>query len=250
MEAAFEAAGRVVATRPRTAAATVSSAAAALVNAYREKADPAMDGWISALASHFAAFELLFREARPESDSESGAEGLLEDVRTELRLAREARERRERDAQRRLEEEQRRLDREARERQQEEQRRELERQQQARALAQREAEAKAVALTARGSAAGVKATAPERPPGALQPGIPPEPIDSEPLLPGTPLPTLVDYVRFMKELSAGVDVLQLFSSRGLTAQSWSVLVSGWSAILGGRLEVVLRFGRLMAAPWA
>ncbi|HLL54693.1 MAG TPA: hypothetical protein VK447_14165 [Myxococcaceae bacterium] len=252
VEAAFSAAEAIVDRKPRSAVAAVSRAAAALVNAYRDNPAPGMDAWIETLAARFSTFEPRFRSAQPESDSESGAENLLDDVHTELRLAAEARERREEDARREREREQRRLQQEARQREAEAQQREMERQLQAqaepRAKAQREAAAQAEAMAAQVAAAVARAVPPKSD-GPLQPRIPAEPIDSEPLLAGTPLPTLVDYVRFMKQMSGGADVMQLFAANGLSVQTWPVVVSGWSAILGARTDVGMRFGALMAAPW-
>lgn len=260
VEATFDAAERIVDTHPRTAIAAVSRAAAVLVNAYREEPEPAMDAWVDTLRTRFAPFERRFRSARPESDSETGAENLLEDVETELRLAAEARDRREASARwaqeqarrrqeeaerQRREEEQRRQEREERERQLEVQRRQAEEQRQAQARAQQDADAMAARI-----AEAVAKAIPKTPSGPLQPRIPLEPLDSEPLLAGTPLPTLVDYVRFMKQMSTGTDVMQLFAAHGLTVQTWPAIVNGWSAILTARTDVGMRFGALMAAPWA
>jgi hypothetical protein len=90
--------------------------------------------------------------------------------------------------------------------------------------------------------------APEVPLPFLRPRILSKPIDSEIIVPGKALPTLLDYVRLVKSMSLG-DPLKAFSSAGLDMASWAAEATAWGQAMVGRQELGLRFGELMTAPW-
>jgi hypothetical protein len=82
----------------------------------------------------------------------------------------------------------------------------------------------------------------------LSPRIPEKPIDREALFPGKCLPTLLDYVRLLKLMGQG-DPLKAMADVGLDIATWPAEATAWGQAMVGRLELGLRFGELMAAPW-
>jgi hypothetical protein len=92
------------------------------------------------------------------------------------------------------------------------------------------------------------ALGPETLPKALHPRIALKPIDREVLFPGQALPTLLDYVRLLKDMGRG-DPLKAMASAGIDMATWAAVANAWGQVLVGRLELGLRFGELLAAPW-
>jgi hypothetical protein len=82
----------------------------------------------------------------------------------------------------------------------------------------------------------------------LHPRIDTKALDSEPIFPGKALPTLLDYVRLLKTMGLG-DPLKAMASVGLDVAGWTAEATAWGQALTGRLELGLRFGELMTAPW-
>ncbi len=84
---------------------------------------------------------------------------------------------------------------------------------------------------------------------SLHPRLAPSPLDGEPVFPGAALPTLVDYVRVLKALSAG-DPVHVIAAAGLDMSSWSAEVTAWGQAMLQRHELGLRFSQLLSAPWS
>lgn len=82
----------------------------------------------------------------------------------------------------------------------------------------------------------------------LQPDLVPAPLDDEAVC-AEPIPTLRDYARVIKQLSAGGDVMALLAAYGLDPAGWSACVTGWQQVLTTRQDLMLRFGALMQASW-
>ncbi len=248
----FSAAEEVVGSQPRIASLAVFYAAAALANAFRAGED-GLASEAERFLKWFPAFEDRVLSTPAEEDDRAPQRPFLEELHTEVRLMRErldamreAEDRQwQREMQQRVAESRRRdLERQAREaeREAEEARRTAEEIRRA-VEAQRMAdEAARAALEAQ---RGVEAEALL---GSLRPRIAYKPIDHEPIFPGQPLPTLLDYVRLLKEMGLG-DPLKAMASAGLDVTSWSAMATAWGQAMVGRLELGLRFGELMAAPW-
>ena len=55
-------------------------------------------------------------------------------------------------------------------------------------------------------------------------------------------------MRLIKGLSLG-DPLKAIAVAGLDMSSWAALATAWGQAMMGRVELGLRFGELMLAPW-
>ncbi|MEZ4398998.1 MAG: hypothetical protein R3B06_03220 [Kofleriaceae bacterium] len=91
---------------------------------------------------------------------------------------------------------------------------------------------------------------PRSPTAPLEPQVPLEPLDTEPMFAHLPLPTLLDYVRATVRIQRGADVMALFAELGLDAASWAACAQAWSGRLGTHAALGQRFMTLLAAPWA
>jgi hypothetical protein len=254
----FSAAADMVVTVPRTASLAVFYAASALANAFRRGEDtlaPEAERFLE----WFPGFERRVKATPPEKDERAPWKDFLEDLHTEARLIRERFEAIREEEERRVEQERRRQEQEARRQEQERQAREAE---QAAAEARRQAEA--MQRAAEETRRAMEAQRAEqmarlereygRPMGtedalrALRPRIESKPIDSELLFPGKALPTLLDYVRLLKGMGLG-DPMKAMAAAGVDIVSWAAEATAWGQALAGRMELGLRFGELMAAPW-
>ncbi|MFP2912436.1 hypothetical protein ACLESD_46935, partial [Pyxidicoccus sp. 3LFB2] len=230
---------------PRSTSHAVFHAAAALANTLREGHDvliPEAERFLP----WFPGFERRVRAA-PVPEGEASYHGdLLEHLQVEVRLMREYLDQKEEEQARAREAELRRVVEASRrrdmERQAEIRRQELERQKEA---AWRDAERQQPAVHPPVVHAAALAAF------TLRPQLPGRPLDDEVILPEARLRTLMDYVLLLKQLSGGgADVLAVFAAHGLTVESWTAECTAWGQALTGRLELGLRFGELMAAPWA
>ncbi|WP_164008601.1 hypothetical protein [Pyxidicoccus trucidator] len=233
---------------PRSTSHAAFYAAAALANTLREGHD-ALIPEVERFLPWFPDFERRVRAAPVPEGESSYHRDLLEDLHVEVRLMREYLDRKAEDDAREREAELRRVVEESR-------RRDLERQAELRRVVEesrrRDLERQAddarrqepaLHLPAMHIAALAAFT--------LRPQLPGRPIDDEVILPDARLPTLMDYVLLLKQLSGGgADVLAVFAAHGLTVESWTAEATAWGRAMTGRMELGLRFGELMAAPWA
>ncbi|MBS2022658.1 MAG: SMI1/KNR4 family protein [Deltaproteobacteria bacterium] len=70
-------------------------------------------------------------------------------------------------------------------------------------------------------------------------------IASQVLMPGTKLPTLGDYVAFMKEVQRG-DMMGALSRRGMTMMDYGGVAAKWGQLIGSRPDLTAEFGRLLS----
>lgn len=245
----ISAAADVLALQPRTASLAVFYAAAALDNAFRAGADE-LAPEVERFLEWFPAFERRVQTTPPETDDRAPRRDFLEELHTEVRLMRERLDalREEEDRQRKAE---------LRRKEEETRRRDLERQaqeaEQAAEEARRKAEETRRALEAQRAEQAVHQRPeterlPEPTLKRLNPRIDTKAIDLEPLFPGKALPTLLDYVRLLKTMGLG-DPLKAMAEVGLDVAGWTAEATAWGQALTGRLELGLRFGELMTAPW-
>jgi len=160
----------------------------------------------------------------------------IEDIETSIRLALRPREQRanaDRDARERAERE-----REQRARE-EEIRLMVEQQRHAAEEAQRRQQEMLAALQGGASNA---------PSGTSQPKIEIESVDREPFF-GAPLPTLIDYTRFMVRVRHGGDVMAVMAEHCLDPMAFSTVAAAWTQLITKRPDLAARFGALMAATW-
>jgi hypothetical protein len=247
----LSAAEDVVAHQPRTASLAVFYAAAALANAFRGGAD-ALAPEAGRFLEWFPGFEQRLQAAPGEVDDRAPRRLFLEEIHTEVRLMRErldaAREEEDwkwqKQMRRRVEESRRKdLERQARdaERAEEEARRTAEELQRAIEADRHAAELQRMQAALQPWDTAVSLT-------VLRPRIVGKPIDIEVIFPGKALPTLLDYVRLLKSLGLG-DPMKAITSAGLDMASWAAEATAWGNAMVGRLELGLRFGELMTAPW-
>jgi len=248
----------VVAFKPRTASLAAFYAVSALANAFRSGAD-ALAPEAERFLEWLPGFEQRVRTTPAEADDRAPQRDFLEELHTEARLIRERFDAMREEEEWRRKQEQRRQEQEARRLEQERQVREA---QQAAAEAQRKAEelqraaeeTRRVLEAQRAEQAARLDREYGRPMGteeglrALRPRIESKPIDSEPLFPGKALPTLLDYVRLLKGMSLG-DPMKAMAAAKIDMTSWAAEATAWGQALAGRLELGLRFGELMSAPW-
>jgi cellulose synthase operon protein C len=239
LRALWDAAEELVATRPRTASLSVSKGAMALRNALESRdADVVgvLDGELEHFEARFPAFERRVL-ATPSPPEESDVHrDFLDDTHGALRMMRERRERR-------REAEEREREREIARKVAESRRRDQERQAED---ARRAAEAQAAVREQQEVLARVEA---QRLLVTLQPRVPPAPVDREVLFPQSAFPTLVDYARMIKAMQRGADVMKLFDTLGLTPVTWAAQANAWGQMMVGRMELAMRFGELLQAPW-
>lgn len=72
------------------------------------------------------------------------------------------------------------------------------------------------------------------------------PLDTEPLLPEQPISTLRDYAALLRAMRSGADVLALFEQYGLSPTTWGACATAWSAVMTKRLDVAMRFAKLLS----
>jgi hypothetical protein len=221
---------------PRSTSLAVSYAAAVLSGELRSGAD-ALAPEAERFLAWFPDFERRVLAAPPAEGESSYHRHFLEDLHVDVRLMRERLVRLREDAERAREEELRRKVAESR-RRDEERRAEA-----ARLDAERRAE------EARIHSAKLLASLPPVTTVLPLPGVPGLPIDDEVILDGARLPTLMHYVRLLKAMSGGADVLALFAAHGLTVETWTVECNAWGQAMIRRPDLAMRFGALMAAPW-
>ncbi|RKH61055.1 hypothetical protein [Corallococcus aberystwythensis] len=243
LRALWDAAEELVGTRPRTASLSVSKGAMALRNGL-ESRDAQVLQVLDVELDHFEAWLPAFETrvvTTPSPPEESNVHrDFLDDTHTALRMMRERRDRRRDDEAR---ERQREIDRQVAEsrRRDQERRAEVER----RAAEEREAR-QAVERAQQETLARVEA---QRLLVTLQPRVPLKPVDREVVFPESAFPTLVDYARMIKALQRGGDVMKLFETLGLTPATWAAQANAWGQVMVGRMELGMRFGELLGAPW-
>ncbi|RKH47271.1 hypothetical protein D7Y23_22175 [Corallococcus sp. AB050B] len=243
LRALWDAAEELVGTRPRTASLSVSKGAMALRNGL-ESRDADVLTALDAELEHFEAWLPAFEQrvlATPSPPEESNVHrDFLDDTHNALRMMQERRERRrEAEAYAR----QREIDRQVAE----SRRRDQERQ---RELQRREAEALQARMAAeREQQETLSRVEAQRLLVTLQPRVPLKPVDSEVVFPESAFPTLVDYARMIKAMQRGGDVMKLFDTLGLTPVTWAAQANAWGQAMVGRMELGMRFGELLSAPW-
>jgi hypothetical protein len=77
--------------------------------------------------------------------------------------------------------------------------------------------------------------------------VDPARIDREVVFPGMPLPTLAEYVAFMKAVSAAANPMAVIASHGMTLDSYAACVSRWGQLLGASDMFALRYSQLIEA---
>jgi hypothetical protein len=232
------------ATHPCTAARAAANLASHTVNAYRaEPQNDDLQNAVARLKSYYPQLIDAFDSARPVDSQEGRFSHVIEQIDTELRIAAEAEERHQELLERERERETRERDRELREMARVEEALERERE-----MAARQAEARALAL-ARAAAAAVGVQL-DVGPKQIMPNIPLEGIDREPLFMDQPLPTLLDYVGFLKAMSLGGDIMKLMSERGMDPMQWGACATAWSTAMQTRPNLAMRFAALFQATWS
>jgi hypothetical protein len=179
-----------------------------------------------------------------------------EDLDVDVRLIREAQERRNADAASAAERAER--DRRAAQaaedarRQAEEARRQAEEARRRAEEARRRAEdelRRHLATVAGGSGAGAGAAGGLR--GPLMPAIAPDPIDDEVFFASLPAPSLLAYARMFKRLTSGApDAMQSLAAEGVSMEMIAVINQTWSTLFARRTDLAIRFSTLIAAAWA
>ncbi|NTX54198.1 hypothetical protein HUA74_30200 [Myxococcus sp. CA051A] len=228
---------------PRSTSHAVSSASAPLNNALRQGHDfliPDVERFMAWLPD----FERRVREA-PVAEAESSYHrDLLEDIHVDVKMMGEYLERR------RDEEERRRQD-ELRRRVEESRRRDQQRQME---LAQLEADRirqEQEAHRARLMSAVAQMGTPMSPERWFQssPRVDAQDLDTEVILPGATLGTLLEYARVLKAMSVCGNSLEVFEARGLSIADWSTEAQAWIQAMMRRPELSVRFAQLLTAPW-
>ncbi|NOK17581.1 hypothetical protein [Corallococcus carmarthensis] len=243
LRALWAAAEELVGTRPRTASLSVSKGAMALRNGL-ESHDAQVLQVLDAELEHFEAWLPAFEKrvlATPSPPEESNIHrDFLDDTHGALRMMRERRERRREDAEYAR---QREIDRQVAESRRRDQERRAE---DARRAAEELNARQAVERAQQETLARVEA---QRLLVTLQPRVPLKPVDREVLFPESAFPTLVDYARMIKALQRGGDVMKLFETLGLTPVTWAAQANAWGQAMVGRMDLGMRFGELLGAPW-
>ncbi len=70
-------------------------------------------------------------------------------------------------------------------------------------------------------------------------------LDNEELLPGTPLPTLAIYCRFMKSMGEAANPMERMAAAGVTLEQYLQCVSAWGEIISRRSDVAIRYSQLL-----
>ncbi|MFY2562574.1 hypothetical protein ACN469_33575 [Corallococcus terminator] len=236
---------------PRSTSHAVSSASSLLNNALRQGND-----FLIIEVGHFLEwlpdFERRVREAPVQEAESSYHRDLLEDIHVDVKMMgeylqrlRDEEEQEHQDELRRRVEESRRRD----------QQRQIELAQREAELAQREADRvreEQEAHRARLMSAVAQMGPPASPTRMLQasPQVDEQSLDTEVILPGAQLGTLLDYARVLKAMSDGGNALEVFEARGLSIAAWSTEAQAWMQAMQRRPELGMRFAQLLAAPWA
>ncbi|AGC42196.1 hypothetical protein MYSTI_00847 [Myxococcus stipitatus DSM 14675] len=76
------------------------------------------------------------------------------------------------------------------------------------------------------------------------------PLDSEVVLPGVALETLMDFARVLQALRTQSDALEVFSAHGLSVEEWSAQAKDWGQVMTQRRDLCLRFAELLEATWS
>ncbi|MCY0998742.1 hypothetical protein OWM54_16505 [Myxococcus sp. MISCRS1] len=238
-------------TWPRSTSHAVFLAAAPLAGALRSGHDALVPDAERFLA-WFPGFEArVLSAASPETES-SYQRDLLEDLHVEVRLMREALERRAEEAEALRQAELRRRVEESRRRDQERQlelaRLEVE------AAAHEAARARAEQEAHQARLADALARLGPRPAQLRRFDASPQvellPIDVEVIFPGATMASVLDYSRILKALSMGDDALEVFAANGLSVTSWGTEGRAWGEAMIRRPELGLRFSQLFHAPWS
>ncbi|MFY1827652.1 hypothetical protein ACN47A_17155 [Myxococcus fulvus] len=236
---------------PRSTSHAVFLAAAPLAGGLRSGHDALVPDAERFLA-WFPGFEARVLAApSPEAES-SYQRDLLEDLHVEVRLMREALERRAEEAesqrqaelQRRVEESRRR----DRERQLELARREAEVAEQEAERARAEQEAHQARLADALARLGPRPVQTRR--FDASPRVEPLPMDVEIIFPGATMASVLDYSRILKALSVGGDSLEVLAANGLSVTAWGTEARAWVDAMMRRPELSLRFSQLFHAPWS
>lgn len=83
---------------------------------------------------------------------------------------------------------------------------------------------------------------------AAQPGIDLEPIDREIFFSSLPARSLLDYARLFKRMTSG-DPMPALAAEGVTLEMMGVISQTWTALFARRTDLALRFSQLITAPW-
>jgi len=91
---------------------------------------------------------------------------------------------------------------------------------------------------------------PRTPASPLAPELELEPIDREIFFPQLPAPTLLEYARLFKRLTSGdPEVMQSLAAVGVPMEMIAVVNQTWSTLFASRIDLAMRFSRLIAATW-
>nr|BDT31258.1 hypothetical protein MFMH1_09270 [Myxococcus sp. MH1] len=238
-------------TWPRSTSHAVFLAAAPLAGALRSGHDALVPDAERFLA-WFPGFEArVLAASSPEAES-SYQRDLLEDLHVEVRLMREALERRAEEAEALRQAELRKRVEESRRRDQERQlelaRLEVEAAALEAAQARAEQEAHQARLAEALARLGPRPTQLRR--FDANPQVELLPIDVEVIFPGATMASVLDYSRILKALSMGDDALEVFAANGLSVTSWGTEGRAWGEAMIRRPELGLRFSQLFHAPWS
>jgi hypothetical protein len=240
--------------RPKTALLLFARVSQEVCNAFRNERSEETVAAVAALREGWRALEPALADAAPDAESERDFDYLRGHVTEALELisrhereqaeraaeqAKRARERAEAEAERAREAAARKAEEAHRAAQLEALRRKLESEREAAEAARQERLGHEASPTASGGE-GV---------AHLEPDLAAIPLDDEPLG-AAPLPTLRDYVRFMKRLSTGSDAMLLFQAYGMEPASWAACASGWQKVFLSRQDAMLRFAALLQATWS
>ncbi|WP_426748166.1 hypothetical protein VZQ01_14880 [Myxococcus faecalis] len=236
---------------PRSTSHAVFLAAAPLAGALRSGHDALVPDAERFLA-WFPGFEArVLAASSPEAES-SYQRDLLEDLHVEVRLMREALERRAEEAEALRQAELRKRVEESRRRDQERQlelaRLEVEAAALEAAQARAEQEAHQARLAEALARLGPRPTQLRR--FDANPQVELLPIDVEVIFPGATMASVLDYSRILKALSMGDDALEVFAANGLSVTSWGTEGRAWGEAMIRRPELGLRFSQLFHAPWS
>ena len=235
---------------PRSTSHAASYASSRLNHALREGNDFLIPD-VERLLEWLPDFERRVRDAAvPEAES-SYHRDLLEDIHVDVKMMGEY-------LQRQRDEEEERRQAELRRRVEESRRRDQQRRIE---LAQREAEAaqreadrvreEQEEHRARLMSAVAQMGTPMSPERWFQssPRVDAQDLDTEVILPGAKLGTLLEYVRVVKAMSVCGNSLEVFEARGLSIADWGTEARAWIQAMMLRPELSVRFAQLLTAPW-
>ncbi|WP_163862994.1 hypothetical protein [Myxococcus eversor] len=239
-----------VAAWPRSTSHAVFHASSPLNHALRQGNDfliPDVERFLAWLPD----FERRIREAPVQEAESSYHRDLLEDIHVDVKMMGEYLQRQRDDEESRRQDELRRRVEESRRR---DQQRQIE-------LAHREAEAaqrEADRVREEQEAHRVRlmnAVAQMGPPVSLErwfqarPQVDAQELDTEVILPGATLGTLLEYARVLKAMSVSSNALAVFEARGLSIADWSTEAQAWIQAMMRRPELSVRFAQMLTAPW-